>query len=255
VLPQATAAVPGAASGAAPPQSPSPGAAPALQWTGRGPPPSWLPAAGPTGAVDTAAFNPQDYISSTWKIESNYSPGARTGSNRGLGQFGPQEERLYGLNDSNRHLPEAQARALHREYQHHLPILRQALGREPQPWESYFTHQQGIGGGPALLRAHPGAPAWRVLTQFYSSAKAKQAIEGNTLANHPLKRVPVEERTVEQFRQMWRDRFNREYNREQTMAPVDKTGKNSVQVAPGQKFRTRPGRNALLDWLDQRGTA
>jgi hypothetical protein len=212
--------------------------------------------AGPTGTpAATAAFNPQNYTSATWQIESNNNPGAQTGNNRGLGQFGPAEERMYGINDSNRHLPEAQARALHREYQHHLPILRQALGREPQPWESYFMHQQGIGGGPALLRAHPGAPAWRVLTQFYSSAKAKRAIEDNTLADHPLKRVPVEERTVEQFRQMWRDRFNREYNKDQSMAPVDKTGENSAQVAQGRRFQTRPGRNALLDWLDQQGAA
>lgn len=174
------------------------------------PAPALAPAPAPGSPL---SLSPQDYVRSVFAIESGGDPYSRTGKNKGLGQFGPAEERMYGLNARNRHDPRAQANALQREYEHHRGILRQALGREPEPWESYFTHQQGIGGGPALLRANPAAPAWQVLRRFYDDNTAVRAIGDNTLAGHPLKRVPPEQITVGQFREMWRERFNRSYSR------------------------------------------
>ena len=40
-----------------------------------------------------------------------------------------------------------------------------ALGRPPQPWETYVTYQQGVGGGPELLKADRNAKAIDVLGQ------------------------------------------------------------------------------------------
>ncbi len=41
--------------------------------------------------------------------------------------------------------------------------LAKDLGRQPQPWEVYLAHQQGIGGATALLHADPNASAASVL--------------------------------------------------------------------------------------------
>jgi hypothetical protein len=41
--------------------------------------------------------------------------------------------------------------------------LAKDLGREPQPWEVYLAHQQGIGGAAALLHADPNANAGDVV--------------------------------------------------------------------------------------------
>lgn len=58
---------------------------------------------------------------------------------------------------------------------------QQALGREPQDWETYIVHQQGAAGGPALLKAPPGASAVDALAPAYGGnrATAMRAITGN----------------------------------------------------------------------------
>jgi hypothetical protein len=179
---------------------------------------------------DPAGFSPQSYVASVFQIESGNNPNNQTGSNRGLGQFGPTEERMYGLNARNRNDPAAQRQALHREYEHHRGILHNALGREPEPWESYLTHQQGRGGGPALLTANPNAPAWQVLRRFYDPATAVRAIRDNIPGDSPLRGIPAEQVTVGQFKQMWRDRFNRNYDRARARNP-----QNAPQPIPGDQ--------------------
>jgi len=87
------------------------------------------------------------YTARLFQIESGGDPNAATGSNRGLGQFGPAEERQFGLSDANRTDPDAQAAAVAREAQLHGQVLARALGRDPTPGELYLTHQQGIAGG------------------------------------------------------------------------------------------------------------
>ncbi|MFZ0931949.1 MAG: hypothetical protein WAN11_25345 [Syntrophobacteraceae bacterium] len=42
-------------------------------------------------------------------------------------------------------------------------VLAKDLGREPQPWEVYLAHQQGVGGAMALIHADPDASAASVL--------------------------------------------------------------------------------------------
>lgn len=148
------------------------------------------------------------YVSRLFQIESGGNPGATTGSNRGLGQFGPQEEARYGLSDANRSDYGAQASAVSREYGEHYPVLAKALGRAPTPGEMYLAHQQGVAGGPALLTADPGTPAWQAIRPYYrSDAIAKQAITGNIPANHPLYGRGADVVTAGDFRNLWTAKF------------------------------------------------
>ncbi|MBA0084242.1 MAG: hypothetical protein HRJ53_04535, partial [Acidobacteria bacterium Pan2503] len=157
-------------------------------------------------------YNPKDYARAVFGIESGGNPQAVTGSNRGLGQFGPQEERQYGITPQNRSDPNAQYSALQREAQDHSQVLRKDLGRDPEAWELYLTHQQGRAGGPALLTADANTPAWQAIRRFYGSdAIAQRAIHGNIPRNNPLYNVPASRITAEQFRNLWRDRFNQDY--------------------------------------------
>lgn len=150
------------------------------------------------------------YIARLFKIESGGDPSAVTGSNRGLGQFGPQEEARYGISDANRTDPNAQAAAVQREAQEHASTLRRSLGRDPSPGELYLTHQQGQAGGPALLSADPTTPAWQAIRPYYKSdAIAKQAITGNIPSDHPLYRQDANNVTAGAFRDLWINKFER----------------------------------------------
>ena len=132
----------------------------------------------PGGAGSDSGLAPRDYQRIA-EIESGGNVNAKTGSNRGLYQFGPEEEKRFGINDSNRTDPEAQRRALDRESSAVFPKLTQASGRTPTGSDFYLAHQQGPAGSTALLN-NPDKPAWKAVRQFYPSDKvAKQAIGGN----------------------------------------------------------------------------
>jgi hypothetical protein len=151
-----------------------------------------------------------DYLRGLFHIESGGDPNARTGSNRGLGQFGPAEERQFGITDANRTDPAAQARAVAAEYARNHSILSNALGREPTFAEHYLTHQQGQAGGPALLTGDPNAPAWQTIRKFYPSDRvAQSAIMGNIPSDSPLKRMDVNQISNGAFTGLWADKFNR----------------------------------------------
>lgn len=159
------------------------------------------------GSLDPA------YISRLFQIESGGDPNAVTGSNRGLGQFGPQEEARYGITDANRGSADAQAAAVQREAVEHAAKLQKALGRAPTPGELYLMHQQGIAGGPALLSADPSMPAWKVIRPFYKSDSiARQAITGNVPGNHPLRGADADNITAGDFRNLWVSKFERGLN-------------------------------------------
>lgn len=150
------------------------------------------------------------YINRLFQIESGGNPNAVTGSNRGLGQFGPAEEARYGLSDANRGSREAQAAAVAREAQEHAAVLRKALGRDPTAGEQYLTHQQGIAGGPALLGADPSIRAWQAIRPFYKNdAIARLAITGNVPSNHPLYGQSADNITAGDFRNLWVNKFER----------------------------------------------
>jgi hypothetical protein len=148
------------------------------------------------------------YVGRLFQIESGGDPNAVTGSNRGLGQFGPSEEARYGITDANRGSYDAQAAAVAREAAEHAAVLQRALGRPPTAGELYLTHQQGVAGGPALLTASDNQPAWMAIRPYYrSDAIAKQAISGNIPSSHPLYRSDVNQITVGDFRNLWTSKF------------------------------------------------
>jgi hypothetical protein len=171
---------------------------------------------GPVGPVGggpapsrTSGIDWGRYTANTFDIESGGNPNAVTGSNRGLGQFGPQEEREYGINDSNRRDPEVQARALRMEAEGNIPRLSAVLGRPPTEGELYLAHQQGPGGAPALL-ANPDAPAWQAVRRFYPDDQtAKLAIAGNIPRTSPLASLPVEAIKAGDFVSLWTSRYGR----------------------------------------------
>lgn len=171
------------------------------------------------------------YTARLFQIESGGNPNATTGSNRGLGQFGPAEEAQFGLNDQNRTDPNAQAAAVQREAALHSGVLSKALGRDPTPGEMYLTHQQGIAGGPALLTADPSQPAWQVIRPFYKSdAIAQKAITGNIPGNDPLARASAGDITAGDFRNMWVNKFER--GMPQGSAPQQTASAQPNPVAP-----------------------
>lgn len=183
------------------------------------------------------------YIARLFQIESGGNPAAVTGSNRGLAQFGPQEERRYGISDANRADREAQAAAVAREAQEHAAVLRNALGRDPTPGERYLTHQQGIAGGPALLTADPNMPAWQAIRPYYKNdAIARLAITGNVPGGHPLRGVDADKITAGDFRNLWVNKFERTpasvpnpvAGTVTAQAPVAPTGGVPTAAAPSQ---------------------
>jgi hypothetical protein len=150
------------------------------------------------------------YTNRLFHIESGGRPDARTGSNRGLGQFGPDEEREFGI--TNWQDPDQQRMAVAREYNKQSQIYQNHFGGPPQPWQSYLIHQQGDGGGPALLAAsqsHPDEPAWATLRPMYKSdAVARRAITGNIPSDSPLYGRNADDISNAQFTGIWRDKFN-----------------------------------------------
>lgn len=138
------------------------------------------PAQTPSQAVSSAqatagGMDPQ--TARTFKLESGNDPNARTGSNVGLGQFGPQEMQRYGI--TNPSDPGQQISAMHQETAGNTAALTKALGRQPTPGEIYLAHQQGLAGATALL-TNPNVPAWQAVRKFYpSDAVAQKAIAGN----------------------------------------------------------------------------
>ncbi len=142
------------------------------------------------------------YIQRLFQIESGGNPYAVTGSNRGLGQFGPREEAQYGINGQNRADPQAQARAVAMEASQHGPALARVLGRDPTPAELYLAHQQGLAGASALL-SNPDLPAWQAIRPYYGSdAVAQKAITGNVYG------VPnAGNMTAKQFADYWTNKF------------------------------------------------
>jgi hypothetical protein len=186
----------------------------------------------PAGAPQHGFFNPANYDADAytkrvWQLESGGNRSAITGSNRGLGQFGPQEERVYGLNDSNWQDPQAQAHALAMESQHNGQILRNVLGRDPTPSELYLAHQQGIGGATAHL-LHPDGVAWQNMAltgegKQKGAGWARQAISGNMLDSWKSQFPSVDAVRSRDFTNLWAQRFNG--------VPV---GKEAPAPSPGQ---------------------
>ena len=141
---------------------------------------------GAQGAVGRGgADDLNSYPGRAIQVESGGDPNAPSpgGGYRGLGQWSPQLERRYGINDSNRSSPVAQANALLQEAAENRDPLMRVLGREPRGFEYYLAHQQGLGGAMAHL-GNPDKPAWQNMASTEEGLRrgeqwAKLAIWGN----------------------------------------------------------------------------
>ena len=113
-------------------------------------------------------------------------------------------------------------------------IANEALGGNAAPADVYLVHQQGAGGGAALLKADPSMSAVAALAPAYGGnvQLATKAITGNGGSATM---------TVGQFRSMWSDHFQQVASTVSVPAPG---------TAPGTPTSTDP-RDHVQDWLSQ----
>lgn len=172
---------------------------------------------------------PASYVEAVALLETGGDPDTvnpRNPSVVGLGHFDEATAKAVGLKD--RSDPQASATAIALNANRTAPALEKALGRRPEPWEQYVAHQQGIGGGPALLSAKPGALAVDVLEPLYGNrAVAEKAIVDN--GGH----VAI---TAEAFVGFWRDRYE---------AASAKVGQGATAGHPGDRFMSASHRAQL----------
>lgn len=115
------------------------------------------------------------------QIESGGSPGAATGSYKGLFQMSDAEFAKYG--GGNIWSAEDNANAAARKIKAEAAAFKAKYGRDPTATDLYMQHQQGVAGYAAHL-ANPNAPAWQNMLstgegQQKGEAWAKAAIWGN----------------------------------------------------------------------------
>ena len=124
----------------------------------------------------TAADVP--YLQRLAQVESGANPSARNGSSTGLFQFHPDTFQQAGGGDINSVADQTKA-ALALAQRDRAKL--QQMGVPVTDANLYIMHQQGAGGGPALLTAPPEVNAIAALTPAYggNAARARQAIVGN----------------------------------------------------------------------------
>lgn len=82
--------------------------------------------------------------------------------------------------------------------------LAQKIGRQPEPWEVYLAHQQGVTGAAALLSS-PDASAVEALRPYYRDGKNLSAV----IDNLPGSAEADANISAKDFAGLWRDRYNR----------------------------------------------
>lgn len=139
------------------------------------------------------------------RVESGGNPNATSPSGRyhGLFQYAdsrgdPEADTMRALGDLRRNEDKLKG-----------------LGVTPDAGALYVMHQQGAGGGPALLTAPPGTKAIDAIARFYGSrAVARQAIAHNIGINY---RTPegeaqanaaAENMTAAEFVNLWRNKLS-----------------------------------------------
>lgn len=142
------------------------------------------------------------------QLESSLNPSAQNpnSSAGGLYQFIDSTWGQYGRG-ANKMDPQANADAGIRYLRDVSSHLGRSLGRQPEPWEVYLGHQQGMGGASKLL-ANPQALA--------SSLVGRDAVRLN--AGNP------DTMTAADFASLWRAKFNK--------TPVPTGGGGAVASAP-----------------------
>ncbi|MGA0601768.1 hypothetical protein ACO2Q3_13765 [Caulobacter sp. KR2-114] len=159
-----------------------------------------------------ASPDEQDYLRRLAYTESRGQPNARNGSSTGIFQFHPSTFAAAGggnINDvgdqtkAALNLARADAAGLQR------------VGIAPTGANLYLMHQQGQGGGMALLSADPNANAVDALTPVYRHKDtALAAIAGNigmpykTPAQRQAAQAKAAQMTAGDFVNFWQNRWN-----------------------------------------------
>lgn len=143
-------------------------------------------------------------------LESGGNDREVTKGNIGRYQFKASDMRELGIRNPNPYNVAQQEQALDLETKRNASAFSRQMGRNPTGAELYIMHQQGTGGGLALIKAardNPNTPAWQVLRPFYrSSGIAASAIGGNNLPRYGF----GPGMSARQFVWMWNDRYNRQ---------------------------------------------
>lgn len=174
-------------------------------------------------AINTASTKhgvSEDYMKTMAYIESRGNPNANRGHNsaKGLFQFIPSTAKAYGIQgqelDVNKNADAAARYALANKNG-----LRKALGREPEPWELYLAHNQGLGGATSILKNMQAG------TDNISS-EVRSNMNNQGLGNNL---------TAAQFAEKIRDKYNSYSNGiNRTPSQPASTGVNSVVAARQQ---------------------
>lgn len=154
------------------------------------------------------------YLQRLAQVESGGNPNARNGSSTSYFQFHPDTFRAaLGRNGDIKSLADQTEAAINLS-RHDRATLKQA-GIDPSDANAYLMHQQGAGGGLALLTATPDAGAVATLTPVYRNpATALAAIAGNIGMPYktPAQRAAANEvarnMTAGVFVGRWQDKWN-----------------------------------------------
>lgn len=161
----------------------------------------------PTGGVydsvaqlaTKAGAKPEEvgYLQTLAQVESHGDPKAQNGRSTGLFQFHPDTFAAAGGGGDIHDIGAQTSAALNLSRRDRANLSQ--LGIEPTDANVYIMHQQGAGGGRALLTSPPDINAVAALTPVYGNADvAKRAIVGNG---------GTADMSAGQFVDMWRSRW------------------------------------------------
>ena len=179
------------------------------------------------------------------RVESDFNPGARTGSYKGLFQLSDYEFNKYG--DGSIWDARDNARAAAHMFLVQAEMFRVALGHYPNYAERYMVHQQGIQGATEHY-AHPERVAWQSMCAtdeglLKGEKWCKRCIWGNLLPEWKRAFGSVESIHSGDFIGLWTGRIDHLANRYSAAS-------SGVAVNPNPKINTR---SATLARSEPRG--
>lgn len=183
--------------------------------------------------MEQAEGLPPNYLETISMLESSGGVNFRPGSKYvGIFQVGPEVAADFGVTPEQLKDPHINSQVAAKLAGRNARQLREVLGRDPQPWEIYLAHQQGVGGASALLRS-PGMNAVDALTAAYGGdrSKAMQAVTQN--GGNP-------QMTAGEFAALWARKFG-------GALPQPFTGSPGVQTAGAPPFQPDPNRSRLAN--------
>ena len=144
------------------------------------------------------------------KVESNFKPGATTGSYKGLFQLSDDEFERYG--DGSIWDARDNARAAAHIFLVKAEKFKQALGHDPDYAERYMVHQQGIQGAIEHY-THPKRAAWQSMCAtdegiLKGEKWCRKAIWRNLLPKWKRTFKRVEKISSGDFVDLWTERVN-----------------------------------------------